>query len=200
MLCQMDDVFGSDKAQHDQRLTTVLKRLQATGITLNSEKREFIKIRVKFLGQVIDPEGTEGIRPDPEKISAIVKMTVPRNVPKLRHFLAMVNQLGKFSPRISELTQPLRELLSSKRSWTWGSSQEAFALVETKLTKPTLYSSYSADASSYSIQAILLLQVDDIWKPLAYTCNKFSVFSFQIDLFLCCLTVFHHAFSDFYFV
>ena len=87
----------------------------------------------------------------------------------------MVNQLGKLSPRISELTQPLRELLSSKRNWTWGSSQEeAFALVKTELTKPILYSSYSAGTSSYSIQAILLLQVDDTWKPLAYTCNKVS--------------------------
>ena len=47
MLCQMDDVliFGSDKAQ---RLTTVLKRLQATGVTLNSEECEFVKIRVKL--------------------------------------------------------------------------------------------------------------------------------------------------------
>ena len=165
---------GSDKAQHDQRLTAVLKRLQATGLTLNSEKCEFVKICVKFLGHVINPEGTEGIRPDPEKISVIVKMTVPRSVPKLRHFLGMVNQVGKFSPRISELTQLLRELLSSKRSWTWGSSQEVYALVKTKLTKPTLYSSYSVDASSYGIQAILLLQVNDIWKPVAYTCNKFS--------------------------
>ena len=47
MLCQMDDVliFGSDKAQ---RLTTVLKQLQATGVTLNSEECEFVKIRVKL--------------------------------------------------------------------------------------------------------------------------------------------------------
>ena len=64
--------------------------------------------------------------------------------------------------------------ISLNYSRTWGSSQEAFALVKTKLTKPTLYSSYSADASSYGSQAILLLQVDDIWKPVAYTCNKFS--------------------------
>ena len=47
MLCQMDDVliFGSDKAQ---RLTAVLKRLQVTGETLNSEECEFVKIRVKL--------------------------------------------------------------------------------------------------------------------------------------------------------
>lgn len=36
----------------------------------------------------------------------------------------MVNQLGKFSPRISELTQPLQELLSTKQAWLWGPEQE----------------------------------------------------------------------------
>jgi hypothetical protein len=51
-------------------------------------------------------------------------MEEPHNVSELRRFLGMVNQLGKFSPRVSELTQPLRELLSTKRSWTWGPSQE----------------------------------------------------------------------------
>ena len=109
VLCQMDDVliFGSDKAQHDQRLTAVLKRLQATGLTLNSEKC--------VCKNPCEVPGTCD-QPDPEKISAIVKMTVPHNVPKLRCFLRMVNQLGKLSPRISELTQPLRELPSSKRS------------------------------------------------------------------------------------
>ena len=73
MLCQMDDVltFGSNKAQHDARLTAVLKRLEAAGVTLNSEKCEFAKSRVKFLGHLIDQEG---IRADPDKTSAILRM------------------------------------------------------------------------------------------------------------------------------
>lgn len=49
-------------------------------------------------------------------------------------FLGMVNQLGKFSPRISELTQPLRELLSTKQAWLWGPEQEqAFDRVKEEL-------------------------------------------------------------------
>ena len=74
-----------------------------------------------FLGQIID---RDGIRADPEKTSAIRQMEAPKNVSELRRFLGMVNQLGKFSPHIAELSQPLRELLSTKHSWIWGSSQE----------------------------------------------------------------------------
>ena len=51
-------------------------------------------------------------------------------VSELRRFIGMVNQLGKFTPKLTDLTQPLRELLSKTRVWTWGAPQEqAFAEV-----------------------------------------------------------------------
>lgn len=65
---------------------------------LNPEKCEFGRERVKFLGHLID---REGIRADPEKTSAILQMQAPINVTELRKFLGMMNQLGKFSARIS---------------------------------------------------------------------------------------------------
>ena len=78
VLCLMDDmlIYGSDPTQHNTRLMAVLKRLQAAGVTLNSEKCEFAKSRVKFLGHLIDQEG---IRADSEKVSAILQMEAPSN-------------------------------------------------------------------------------------------------------------------------
>ena len=107
----MDDVlvFGKDQEEHDRRLKLVMERLQAAGVTLNSSKCVFNKPEVKFLGNLISKDG---IRADPEKTSAIRGMQVPKSVSDLRRFLGMINQLGKFSPLISELPQPLRELLS----------------------------------------------------------------------------------------
>ena len=182
VLCHMDDVLvhGADKAEHDVRLTVVLKRIEAAGVTLNSEKCEFEKDRVKFLGHLIDQEG---IRADPEKTSAIRLMEAPSNVPELRRFLGMVNQLGKFSPCIAELSQPLRELLSTKQSWVWGSSKEqVFAQIKVELTQPTVLMLYnpqaptkiSADASSYGLGAVLLQQAGDKWKPVAYASRSMS--------------------------
>ena len=37
VLCQMDDIliFGRDTAEHNSRVTAVLKRIEAAGVTLN---------------------------------------------------------------------------------------------------------------------------------------------------------------------
>ena len=118
----MDDVliFGKDRMEHDQGLKAVLKRIEKAGATLNQQKCEFSKSKITFLGHVID---ANGITADPEKTKAIVEMSPPANVPELRRFFGMANQLGKFTPNFAEMTEPLRELLSKSKSWTWGPSQ-----------------------------------------------------------------------------
>ena len=106
VLCQMDDVlvFGSDKAEHDIRLTAALDRIRNRGVTLNREKCEFEKNKLLFLGHVVDHQG---IQADPEKTSAIQRLNSPNNTTELRRFLGMANQMGKFSPNLAQATQPL---------------------------------------------------------------------------------------------
>ena len=164
VLCLMDDVlvFGKTKAEHDKRLFAVLQRVQNAGITLNTDKCEFWHDKLTFLGHIISKEG---ISPDPVKIVVIRNMDPPTNVPEVRHFLGMVNQLGKFSKRIAELSSSLCELLSSKNAWTWGYKQEeAFRNIKTELTRSTVLALYdpkaktkiSADASSHGLGAVSL--------------------------------------------
>ena len=109
----MDDVlvFGKNHSEHDERLRGVLKRLTSAHVTLNQSKCEFGKTTVRFLGHIID---SQGVRADPEKTEAIRRMDTPGSVSELGRFLGMVNQLGKFSPRIAKISQPLRELLSTR--------------------------------------------------------------------------------------
>ena len=106
VLCLIDDilVFGKDKREHQERLITVLQRIKKAGITLNKEKCEIDKTELKFLGHVIDQNG---IKADPEKVQAIQEMRPPENISDLRRFIGMMNQLRKFSPKLSELSQPL---------------------------------------------------------------------------------------------
>ena len=89
----------------------------------------------------------------------------------------MLNQLGKFSPNLASITQPLRVLLSTESTWAWGPAQEeSFKTAKMELTKPTILSLYdpgvetklSADASSYGLGAVLLQLHQDGWKPVVY--------------------------------
>ena len=95
----------------------------------------------------------------------------------------MVNQLGRFSPKIAEMSQPLRELPSTKKTWLWGPQQEsAFCQIKDELVKPTTLTLYdpstdvkiSADASSFGLGAVLLQWSQDDWKPVAYTSRSMT--------------------------
>ena len=182
VVCLIDDVLvvGKDVTEHDARLLRVLERLESVGVTLNREKCIFRQSSVKFLGHVV---GKEGVTADPEKTSAIRNMETPQSVSDLRRFLGMVNQLGKFSPRISELNQPLRELLSNKKAWLWGPDQErSFNSIKDELSRPTTLALYdpnaklkvSADASSFGLGAVLFQGDEDDWKPVAYASRAMS--------------------------
>ena len=181
-VCQMDDVlvFGKDQEEHDSRIRAVLKRIESAGATLNPEKCEFSCTELKFLGHIINGSG---IRVDPDKTSTIRLMKPPENVPELRRFMGMVNELGKFSLNLATLTQPQRELLSKGNTWIWGPSQEqAFAQVKEELSQPTVLtlhdpekeSKISADASAYGLGAVLLQKTDSDWKPVAYASRSMS--------------------------
>ena len=105
VLCAMDDitVFGKNQEEHDSRLHAVLMRLSLSGITINSEKCEFSKNRLAFLGHIID---SQGISADPNKTAAITQMDPPKSVTELHRFLGMINQLGKFTPNIANYPIP----------------------------------------------------------------------------------------------
>ena len=79
-------------------------------------------------------------------------MEPPKSVSNLRRFLGMVNQMGRFSPNIAELTQPMRELLSTKHTWLWGPEQDrSFAKVKEELTNSTSLALYDPEAKVKSL-------------------------------------------------
>ena len=182
VLCHMDDVLisGTTQEEHDTRLHKVLQKLQFQGVTLNRQKCEFGRRRLTFLDHTIDGNC---IPPDPHKTNAILKMVKPKTPTELWRFLGMVNQLSKFTPNIASLTKPLREPLSTKKSWCWSHFQdEAFEKVKMELTKPSILAFYSpdanskisSDASSFGLRVMLLQQHADKWRPVAYASRAMS--------------------------
>ena len=70
ILCLMDDVlvFGHNREEHNTQLIAALERIEAAGVKLNTNKCEFAKDHLKFLGHIISKDG---IRADPAKTVAV---------------------------------------------------------------------------------------------------------------------------------
>ena len=101
-------------------------------LSLNPDKIQFKSTDCKFFGHRLTPEG---LKPDPEKIKAILAMQPPQSIQQLQSFNGMVNYLKRFSPVLSELTEPLRKLQKSDTVWAWESEQQtAFEKTKTALT------------------------------------------------------------------
>ena len=111
LVCQINDVsvFGATHKEHDDQLLKVMQSLESVGVMLNVEKCEFAKDQLQFLGHLVSKTG---IQADPQKYAAITKMKSPSNVPELHSFLGMINQCGKFSSKLTDITQPLQALLA----------------------------------------------------------------------------------------
>ena len=62
-------------------------------------------------------------------------MDPPQNVANLQSFNGMINYLKKFSPVLSELSEPLRRLCKSGVKWAWESEQQdAFKAIKQVIT------------------------------------------------------------------
>ncbi|XP_014676826.1 PREDICTED: uncharacterized protein K02A2.6-like [Priapulus caudatus] len=123
----MDDILvhGRSMEEHERRLTEVLTRLQEAGLRLNREKCQFRMKELVYFGDLI---GAEEIKPDPEKVRAMMDLTPPSNVRELRSLIGMFQYLGKFANNLSSVMKPMTDLLRSDSVWLWGPSQQALAI------------------------------------------------------------------------
>ena len=131
-------------------------------MTLNRDKQQLKCSETPFIAHVLTPEG---VKPDPSKVDAILKMERPNDVAAVRRLVGLVNYLSKFLSKLSELCEPLRRLTHKDVEWSWSAVQEeAFQSIKHAVTSaPVLRCFNSAepvegqgDASSSGIGFVLM--------------------------------------------
>ena len=58
------------------------------------------------------------LKPDPEKVAAIMKMQKPTDIKSMQWFIGFVNYLAKFLPNLSTICEQLRKLPCKDAYWT----------------------------------------------------------------------------------
>lgn len=109
-ICMQEDVliYSKDQHEYDAWLRNILKKIQAAGITLNSEKCKISKLSLKFLRHMLC---ANGLCPNPERVAGVFFPT-PTDITESWRFIGMVNQMGKFISCLVDMNRPLRDLLS----------------------------------------------------------------------------------------
>ncbi|XP_037872900.1 uncharacterized protein K02A2.6 [Bombyx mori] len=163
-------VWGDTKKTHDERLLQVLEKARQAGVKFNKEKCVIGVKEVKYVGHILS---SEGLKPDPEKVRAIVDMKEPTTKKELQTVLGIITYISKFIPNTSELTESLRQLLKKNVEYIWGDKQkEDFKKIKQFLTSATVLRYFdvnkpvtlSVDSSSTGLGAVLLQ--DNL--PVAY--------------------------------
>ena len=60
-----------------------------------------------------------GLKPDQQKVDAILKLPEPEDASAVGRFLGLVNYLSKFLPGLAAATEPLRQLTQKEAQWIW---------------------------------------------------------------------------------
>jgi hypothetical protein len=164
VITYVDDILihSSEFSAHLATLDSVLNKLTSAGFTINASKCHFCRREIKFLGYIIS-EST--LRPDPQRIEAILSYPTPRNQKQLRQFLGVCNFHHQFIVNYAEYASPLLTLLRKGSKWSWPPEMhKAFEELRAKfahsiyLVQPDDSQDYTinTDASAKAIGAVLL--------------------------------------------
>ena len=126
--------------EHVAQVRAFLQRCREKGITLNPKKFHFLQQSVKFAGYLVT---SEGIKADPDKVSAIANFPKPTNITDLRSFFGLVEQLAPFSKETAGTMEPLRPLMSMKNVFNWDANHDAaFEATKKVLVSPPILTTY----------------------------------------------------------
>ena len=120
------------------------------------------KMKMIFFGETYI---TSSCKPDKSKVSSVTAMPLPTNKKQVQSFIGMIYYLSKFSPRLSKIGEPIRELSEDKVPFNWGPEhQSAFIQMKKEIAstlvlayyKPKKQTVLQTDASTKGLGACIL--------------------------------------------
>ncbi|GFX04395.1 retrovirus-related Pol polyprotein from transposon 412 [Trichonephila clavipes] len=121
--------------------------------------------------------GGQGVRTDPEKVSAVKNWKRPENLRELRSFLGLCTYYRKFVKGFSNIARPLHKLTESKQKFQWTKEcEDSFLQLKEALTsspiliypQPDKPFILDTDASNESVGAVLSQEIDGQERVVAY--------------------------------
>lgn len=206
LLVYLDDIiiYSPDFSSHLQDLESVFEKLWYHGSKLRLDKCKLLQQEVKFLGHIVD---RKGVKPDPEKTSAVQDWPPPTTIRPVRPFLKLAGYYRRFVSNIAKIARPLNQLLTGipaskkteARGVCWSTDcQEAFDTLKTALTQAPIlaYADYSlpflvyTDASHQGLGAVLAQVQEGRERVIAYASrslhpserNDANYSSFKLEL------------------
>jgi hypothetical protein len=167
-------VYSRTLNDHIQHLETVFKCLASNQFFLKMSKCTFAQPSISYLGHIVT---AEGVRPDPDKISAMCDWPPPKTLKQLRGFLGLTGFYRKFIKNYASIAHALTELLK-KDSFVWSeAAQVAFDNLKSAMTKAPVLAlpnfeqdfQIDTDASGVGMGAVL----SQNGHPIAYFSKKF---------------------------
>ena len=164
------DTMKDAVADHDLKIKKLLRQCQERNIKLNKQKVAFKQTEVPYIGHLLT---SKGVKADPSKVEAVLRMERPTDVTGVQRIMGTVGYLAKFLPRLSEVSQALRQLTKKGIEFLWDKVHDrAFSRIKEMVIAPPLLKYYErekdlviqCDASEGGLGAALLQD----GRPLAY--------------------------------
>ncbi len=168
----LDDIiiYSGTIERHLELIKEVLERLKRANLRAKPSKCKILVTRVPILGHIVE-DGV--LRPDSERIRAIVELPRPINSKEVQRFIGLTGFLRSFLPNCSRVVAPLSEIIGKRQSFKWGKEQEeAFRLTKRMLISSPVLQLYNeklpvvidTDASIVGIGAALLQPLQQMGK------------------------------------
>ncbi len=148
-------------------LDKLLQRLRQVGLRISPTKVCLPQSKEKYLGYIFDKDG---VRADPTRMEALVKMPRPKDVKGVRTIMGCFNYYRRFVKDFSKMALPINELLRKEEPFVCDDRRQVAldTLKAALLKNAVLYAPdpnkpfiLGLDATDYAIGSVVSQTSDD---------------------------------------